>query len=172
MNRLPVTWRHHLPFRFCDLSTGTLRATLDRELLRVSELSFTFGLSPSLLTVAAETHYWLTHQDIFVWDFSTQAPAILLEGHDDSVVALVFSPDHTLLASQSVDQTVRIWDVQTHQTRAILNYNEGSSPYSIDALDGGNSQSWQHVFVGAMLASPWAGQALPLRLCHVWLRSP
>jgi putative transposase len=23
-----------------------------------------------------------------------------------------------------------------------------------------------------MLASPWAGQALPLRLCHVWLRSP
>ncbi len=38
--------------------------------------------------------------------------------------------------------------------------------------NGGNSQSWQHVFVGAMLASPWAGQALPLRVCHVWLRSP
>ncbi|KIW36652.1 uncharacterized protein PV06_11164 [Exophiala oligosperma] len=42
------------------------------------------------------------------------------EGHSDAVISAVFSPDGSLMASGSYDNTVRIWDVQTGQCRHQL----------------------------------------------------
>ena len=50
-------------------------------------------------------------------EFDDQASAakVTLTGHTDNVWSVVFSPDGTMLASGSWDQTVRLWDVETEQ---------------------------------------------------------
>ncbi|HET6386349.1 MAG TPA: Ig-like domain-containing protein [Armatimonadota bacterium] len=48
---------------------------------------------------------------------SSRAPAISFIGHDSNVWAVAVSPDGTLLASASADQTVRIWSLQPGAVR-------------------------------------------------------
>ena len=44
----------------------------------------------------------------------------VLEGHTDSVRAVVFSADGQLLASASSDTTVRVWETATGACRSVL----------------------------------------------------
>ena len=59
-----------------------------------------------------------------VWDISNndQKPvmAAVLEGHTKAVTACAWSPDGALIASASVDRTVRVWDTQTFELRDCL----------------------------------------------------
>lgn len=48
--------------------------------------------------------------------------ADVLRGHSWGINGVVWSPDGTRIASCCADQTVRIWDVQTKQTTAILGH--------------------------------------------------
>src|SRR5260221_10539173 len=43
-----------------------------------------------------------------------------LEGHAREVWSVAFSPDGSILASGSVDRTIRLWDVATGGLRATL----------------------------------------------------
>ena len=46
-----------------------------------------------------------------MWEVGTGQLARVLEGHDDSVVSVAFSPMGNLLASVSEDRVIRVWDV-------------------------------------------------------------
>jgi WD40 repeat protein len=43
-----------------------------------------------------------------------------LKGHTGAILGLAYSPDDKLLASSSVDETVRIWDVRTAEEKNKL----------------------------------------------------
>jgi serine/threonine protein kinase/WD40 repeat protein len=55
---------------------------------------------------------------IQLWDVETRSKLATLEGHVQQVASLAFHPDGTLLASQSWDGVLRLWDVATG--RALL----------------------------------------------------
>ena len=50
---------------------------------------------------------------IYVWDLAGGLPRIMDGRFDGGVICVVFSPDGSQVAATSVDETVRLWDVDT-----------------------------------------------------------
>jgi WD40 repeat protein/serine/threonine protein kinase len=64
----------------------------------------------------------------------TQAETRIHTGHDDVIISIVMSRDGRLLASGSMDNTVRLWDLPSGKLRQVL---VGGQPYGL----GFNRQS-------------------------------
>lgn len=90
-----------------------------------SQLAGNIQTSPQDAIVAASA----PGPDISIWDFRTgnwnsdnAQKRFTLEGHTDRVFSMVFSPDGNELASGSVDETIRLWNVQTGDLLAVLEH--------------------------------------------------
>ena len=55
-----------------------------------------------------------------LWDVEREGPPVILAGHKNTVLGLVFSADGRMLASTSNDKTVRLWDTSTAKAVAIF----------------------------------------------------
>ncbi|MXV74003.1 PQQ-binding-like beta-propeller repeat protein [Candidatus Poribacteria bacterium] len=55
-----------------------------------------------------------------LWNANTGKRIATLAGHTDSVNALAFSPDSTMIATASSDTTIRLWNTNTGDIKTIL----------------------------------------------------
>jgi WD40 repeat protein len=72
------------------------------------------------------------------WHLASGDERTTLSGHDWIVTRTAFSPDGTLLASGSMDRSVRIWDVATGAPVAILDAHDGAV-WSLDFSPTGDT---------------------------------
>jgi WD40 repeat protein len=62
---------------------------------------------------------------VAVWNARDLSPTARLREHDDSVRAVVFSPDGRRLASGSVDRTIRLWETERFEPVCTLRGHGG-----------------------------------------------
>ncbi len=82
------------------------------------EFAITVAFSPDSSTLLTAAGY--TDSAIRLWDARTGKAAGSLEGHDNWVSDLVFTPDGKQLISSSADQTIRLWDWSTLKLAGVL----------------------------------------------------
>lgn len=73
---------------------------------------------------------------IRLWDLATGQLVDRLQGHGKGIVALAYSPDGTILASASADQTVLLWDTTTNQELRSLIGHQGTVRSVVFSADG------------------------------------
>ena len=71
-----------------------------------------------------------------IWDWAQATLLHALSGHTNSIYALAFSPDGKTLASGSLDQSVKFWDVATGWLRETIVPGETATSAGTDTATG------------------------------------
>lgn len=114
-----------------DVQAGRVKQTMTRQM----HVVFTAAFSPNAKIVASggtgesdSGGYSLSISghpgEVNLWDAETGRLLHTLKGHTNPVVDIAFSPDGRLIASASLDRTVKVWDVQTGNLQRTLNVGE------------------------------------------------
>ncbi len=109
-------------------------------------------------------------QTVRVWDITTGGQRAILRGHTAPVLAVVFSPDGTYVASGGQDNTIIVWDVNTRTATATLEGHTGAVTALAFSPDGsllasasedGSVRLWD--MISGTAASTLSGHTAPVR---------
>lgn len=128
---------------------------------------------------------WLKGKDYTIRIYEIPSGKILhrLSGHTDRVYGLAFSPDQTKLASSSIDNTVKIWDLASNNLLHSIRVSESPTTNSdmigglIYSMDGKRILTTTEAIkildseTGALLPSP-GGEFDIQRNRNNWVRIP
>ena len=98
-----------------DVGTGEPKWTLTEHPDGANSVVF----SPDGVTLASRRY-----DTLLLWDTVTGEQKTTLTGHTDRVWSVTFSPDGRTLASGSEDNTVRLWEAETGELKAIFTMAE------------------------------------------------
>lgn len=99
-----------------DLDTGRRLYRFKRNDARIWAVTFVGSED----RVAAASHDWT----LAIWETASEsAPAAILEGHENAVQAVAADPSGQWLASGGADRSVRIWNVETRDSRRTYRNN-------------------------------------------------
>ena len=73
---------------------------------------------------------------ICLWDPNTGEHKVTLGEHEKFILYLEFSPDGSILASGSVDETIQLWDIVTGKHKATLEGHTGGRGLMVFSPDG------------------------------------
>lgn len=97
----------HMPqIRIWDATTGQCLKVL--ALPETIQITFKIAFSPDGTTLAIGGN----HSELVLYDLVTEQMR-MLQGHQQSITSVAFSPNQPFLASSSHDHTVRLWDLRT-----------------------------------------------------------
>ena len=119
--------------RIWDSNTGETIKILDLDTDWLFWVTVSWHADGKILAVAVR-------EKIQLWDIKTATLLKTIEGHEQNIISVVWHPQESLLASSSLDGTVRIWDIVTEECLQVLQHNNYA--WSI---------AWSHN--GKMLAS-------------------
>ncbi|KAG1855867.1 WD40-repeat-containing domain protein [Suillus tomentosus] len=124
------------PVKIWDAKTGELVATLFQPAPTLSDLVWCLAWTPDGKTLLSPGSYSV----IRIWDTTTWKQIAVLDGHTSSVQSIAISPNGRILASASLDKTVRLWNLDDNQPIRVgspLRYPGFVTPVSFSA--NGNS---------------------------------
>jgi WD40 repeat protein len=101
----------------------TRSATFARKGALLSPTALALSPDRKLLAVAAvytPIPYRKQTVALVLWDLHEGRERAVLRGHDTIITSLAFTPDGKLLASGSLDRTVRLWETATGASRGVL----------------------------------------------------
>jgi WD40 repeat protein len=83
---------------------------------------------------------------IELWDLKTRSPMPTLIDHDGLISAIAISPDEKILASSSLDGTIKLWDLPNHRLVSTIKSGRASnlafSPDGLTLASSSRVQRW------------------------------
>ena len=113
---------------------------------------------------------------VLVWDVNSVQQVFALRGHTEVVTAMAFSPDGSLLATASLDKSVRLWDMSNGQQTARIDSDAGATAFGFLGESSSVAYTASGAFVGFVrdrfgaetLAAWYGGEALEARTKMDW----
>lgn len=102
------------------------------EVVRLDSIGYQHTISPDGKLLA----YQMDENQIAIWDTSSHQISMVLQGHSDGIISLLFSPDGKSLASSSYDWSVILWNLQNG---SVLHKWDIGDLCGVHFLDGGGT---------------------------------